>query len=436
MGNRNIEFIANNFLCTGCGGCKYACPKKAINIIETISGYLQAKIDYEKCIHCGVCVKVCPQCNDFGLDSIDKYLLGDVVNSYHGHAVNEKIRHQGQTGGVVTSLLCYLLDSKKIDNAIVNSFDSTISNTLVLNASTKEELIGAAGSYYVQSAVLDKIDPQKKTALVALGCQSQALKYIKNIGLSTPEYIIGLICAGNYSRHYISAISKYSGVKKNKIINFRFRDKISNGWPGKISIQYNNKNVIMEGSIRHKLKPVFESYHCLLCFDQMNIMSDIVVGDPWGIELDDKEKKYGESVIIVRTQKGEVLLKQAVESGYIKIFPLAVEKIFTGQTVETRHRNKLLAAKYWINKKHYRAPKTLENSLFTANKQEIINKNDIFMRLEYTRMLKNIDNKKILYFYKLIYYIIYEIKIKALLPFRMIKKLKKYMKKTNRGQYK
>lgn len=437
MGEKNIEYIVDNCLCTGCGGCKYICPKKAINIIETISGYLQAKIDSEKCIHCGLCVDVCPQCNDPGFRSIDDYLFGDVINSYRGHAANENIRLQGQTGGVVTSLLCYLLDSKKIDSAIVNSFDSKISNTIVLNASTKEELIEAAGSYYVQSAVLEKFDPQKKTAIVVLGCQAQALNYLKKNGLETPEYIIGLICAGNYSRHYISAISKYSGIKKSKITNFRFRDKIPNGWPGKISIKYNEKHVIMDSKIRHKLKPIYESYNCLSCFDQMNIMSDIVVGDPWGIDGDNFDKKRGESVIIVRTQKGQALLEQAAKNGYIEIFPLEADKIFIGQTVETRHKEKLLAAKYWINKKHYIAPKVLENSFFNASKEKINKKFEIFARLEYTKMIKNIKNIEVLYIYRIIYYFINDFIHLAMIPFKMLKIIKrKYTKKRNMESWK
>ncbi|WP_048090938.1 4Fe-4S binding protein [Geoglobus acetivorans] len=42
--------------CTGCGLCEVTCPKSAINVIKTVSGY---HADIEGCIDCGVCTVYC-----------------------------------------------------------------------------------------------------------------------------------------------------------------------------------------------------------------------------------------------------------------------------------------------------------------------------------------------------------------------------------------
>lgn len=49
--------------CYGCGGCVAICPVDAITINDE-----KARIDFEKCIKCLLCEKVCP----LGLIDIEK----------------------------------------------------------------------------------------------------------------------------------------------------------------------------------------------------------------------------------------------------------------------------------------------------------------------------------------------------------------------------
>jgi formate hydrogenlyase subunit 6/NADH:ubiquinone oxidoreductase subunit I len=46
--------------CFGCFACVNACPKDCISMPEDEEGFRYPKIDYEKCIHCGLCLKSCP----------------------------------------------------------------------------------------------------------------------------------------------------------------------------------------------------------------------------------------------------------------------------------------------------------------------------------------------------------------------------------------
>lgn len=49
-----VKVIADKGLCTGCGICENACPKRAITVREF------AEIDMERCTLCGGCINACP----------------------------------------------------------------------------------------------------------------------------------------------------------------------------------------------------------------------------------------------------------------------------------------------------------------------------------------------------------------------------------------
>lgn len=401
MEKENISCIVDNFLCTACGACILSCPQRAISIIEDSAGFLKARIDRSLCINCAKCLDICPQFNFPQFNSLDDYFIGNYLESYIGHANNKRVREVGQSGGIVTALLLYLLDSKKIDNAILNRFNPETLSTEVKLASSDEDVLKSAGSLYVQSSVLSEIDPSKKSAIVTLGCQSQGLMALKRRKLYKPEYIIGLICAGNYSRQYIEAIIGDRYLNKD-IEYFRFRDKRFSGWPGNIAIYLRNGKIInMNPKVRHRLKKVYECYHCLFCFDQMNIMSDLVIGDPWGIKINNNDRTLGESIIIARTEKGKELIDEAISKGYINVMPLQSSLIFSGQTVQTRHKKKVLSAKAWANKNRLAFPKALENKCFDSQ-NDLLDK-DIAMRLKFSYKIARGSEKKYINCFRKLY---------------------------------
>ena len=116
----SVDSVYDSHLCCQCGLCSSICP---VNAIDLIKDYLY--IDEGKCISCGLCYEVCPRSfqvkdlieNMFRRDESVRYTkgLGYYKNIYSARTVKYSIKKVGQNGGIATSLLYYLLESKLVD---------------------------------------------------------------------------------------------------------------------------------------------------------------------------------------------------------------------------------------------------------------------------------------------------------------------------------
>lgn len=81
----------------------------------------------------------------------------------------------------------------------------------------------------------------------------------------------------------------------------------------------------LPSSERVAIKDYFTPPCCRLCFDKMNVLSDVAVGDAWGVN----EGKEGFSVLLACTASGLALLGAAQKSGYLTLEAIEPEQIFT-----------------------------------------------------------------------------------------------------------
>ena len=135
----SVASVSRNLLCTGCGGCMAVCPVGVIAMAESPAGFLTAQVQAH-CIGCGKCRTVCPSVLENTKDIVPEDLLhGKVQAGFIGCAKNPETRLNGQSGGVVTALLAYLLESGQADGAVVNRFDSETRRPKAVIAETAEE---------------------------------------------------------------------------------------------------------------------------------------------------------------------------------------------------------------------------------------------------------------------------------------------------------
>ena len=89
--------------CTGCCACMNACRKQAIKISYGDTFFYEPKVDYDKCISCKKCIKVCPAINFKSLNFTNPKV-------YAAYA-NDEERFTSSSGAVFPVIAKYILEN-------------------------------------------------------------------------------------------------------------------------------------------------------------------------------------------------------------------------------------------------------------------------------------------------------------------------------------
>lgn len=330
MPEKTIQPILDQLLCCGCGACAGSCPVNAISMLRNPAGFLRAELNTTQCICCGKCRTVCPSFPDKPLQ-----LWQEPLAAWCGYAKDPEVRANGQSGGIGTALLLYLLETKQVDAVVVTRLHHGTPETIC--TSDPDTVRASAGSVYAQTAVVETVlkNQEKRLAVVALGCQARAIRKAlpgKNI------LIIGLICGGNMSLRMKDQLLKKMGIRNESDGQFRYRDKKNTGWPGGPSFQSKTGLKTLEPVARMKLKPVYECYRCIVCPEKMNLCADIVLGDPWGFTQTITSR--GNSVVLVYTEQGKAILDSLSKSKVVLI-NIRFKQVLEGQRIDTVYQQTL-----------------------------------------------------------------------------------------------
>lgn len=303
--------VTDKSKCSGCHACYSICPKNAIVMQEDEKGFKYPKIDKEKCINCGLCEKICPIINNRKIKNSPKAYA--VINK------NEGIRLKSSSGGIFYLLANYILDQKGI--IFGAAFDE---NMMVkhISINKKEDISKLMTSKYLQSIIGDTykeckkyLEEDKKVLFTGTPCQVEGLlaylkKDYKNL------YTQDIICHGVPSpkiwKIYLNKLNKKVG---DKPIETNFREK-ELGWNlFELSIIYPNSAYECSHKTDAYMKAFLSNYSlrdsCYNCsFKKMNRLSDITLGDFWGIDNIDStmNDNKGTSLVIINSQKGKELL--------------------------------------------------------------------------------------------------------------------------------
>lgn len=346
MEHKNIQYISDSYLCSNCGACSAICAKDAVSFRWTSMGRMYAQVDAEKCVNCGRCVKVCPSVVDpTPADCSDRF-VGDIKNLYVGRATDESIFKNAQSGGVCTALLTYLFDAKKIECAIVCQMDAG-SPTPEVKArviTDKDELLKTQKSCYTpveMLSVLKQTHDFSSIAFVGLPCHIEGLTNLQkeNKKLSNIKYKIGLICDRTMCRTVMDVFSTYLQPSVIKIDWRRKYDRQEGfHYENAPVVVFSDKDAVnVPNKHRFVMKEYFTSPRCRVCYDKLNVMSDIVLGDPW--RMQNVNMTEGESVVLSRTIVGQELVECAMGNGYISLDKRDLQEVIVGQQIEERRQN-------------------------------------------------------------------------------------------------
>ena len=249
-------------------------------------------------------------------------LLGNYINCYVGYSKDKEIRWKATSGGIVSSLLIFLLKEELIDGALVTKMNETEPlkpETFI--ARSKEEVLSACGSKYCPVPINQMIKAMKEMmsrkgtyAIVGLPCHIKSLRKVESLNKKIEDQkslYVGLFCSHTVSFVGTEVLLQRMGIRPKDVHELKYRGR---GWPGTLSIR------LKDGSVR--LLPFlyywgslftpffFTPMGCILCSDVTNELADISIGDAWLPELK-KRDRVGTSIVISRTSLGEETLRVA-----------------------------------------------------------------------------------------------------------------------------
>lgn len=340
----NIHKVSDSYMCSNCGACKSVCPKEAIDFMWSSMGRMYAHVN-DKCIHCGICTKVCPSINNAASVLKDPY-VGNIEALYTGRATDDVIFRNAQSGGAVTAVLTYLFESHKIDCAVVCRMKAgdtpVVESALITDAS---ELAQSQKSCYTpvdMLSILKQARDYKSVAVVGLPCHIEGLSLLQTKAkrFQNVKYKLGLICDRTLCASILDLlVGKYAEAfnEKNVKIDWRRKYLKTNKFQYKsapIVIHSEKEEHTVPNHVRFFLKEPFTPPRCRVCTDKINVMADLVFGDPWRMENIDWVK--GESVIIARTILGNDLIKEMQAVGVLQLNLRRNDEIITGQLIPER----------------------------------------------------------------------------------------------------
>lgn len=313
--------------CSGCTACENDCPVCAINMIQDIEGFLYPKINLDLCIQCGRCQRVCP----FNEKKF-KVMKNDNPEAYGVKHKNKEVIDKSTSGGAFTLLSDYILLEKGIIYGV--GFDENL-NVIHKRIITNKERDEIRGSKYVQSDIRnifklikkDLID-NKKVLFTGTPCQVAGLKSWLKEEYSN-LFTCDIICHGVPSPLLWDEQKKIIRKKyNNEMVDYKFRIK-KNGWHDHHErIILKNKKYDSESVFSQRYKKLFMKnltlrpacYNCY--YSNIKRVSDVTIGDFWGIEnhYPEKDDNKGTSLVLINTKKGEKLFdKVKSNSKYFNI---------------------------------------------------------------------------------------------------------------------
>lgn len=302
--------------CTGCGLCK-------------AMGMADLHKDEKGFFHPDTITKIKEICPASGIQcaSFDKTeIWGRNYGIFLGYTNDDSLRKKASSGGIISQISCYLLESKSVDCVIhIGADENNPTKTAVYFSKNVDEVKSHCGSRYAISSPLlciNKINPKKKYAFVGKPCDVVALRnYMKQV----PElqksivYLLSFFCMGVPSEEAQKKLLSELDCVNCKSLTYR-----GNGWPGfTVATDINGNTSQMDyDSSWGKILGRDLMTACKYCIDGIGEMADISCGDAWYLTENQKpdfQEHDGRNVVFARTEAGLALLNEMRHSGDISI---------------------------------------------------------------------------------------------------------------------
>lgn len=290
---RNVAEVGE--LCTGCGTCVAICPPGVISMEINHDRGVYEPVITGGCDGCGLCLRVCPgievdladlNMRVFGREPDDP-LLGNYEACYVGHSMDDKIRYDSSSGGMITQILLYLLEEGLIDGALVTRMNPERPlEPEPFIARTPEDIIEARGSKYcpvpANVALREIIEEPGRYAVVGLPCHIHGIRKAQKFNRKLRErivYHLGIVCNHTPTFKATLFLLERVGVKPEDVQGIHYRGE---GWPGSLRVETGSGDILLLPEYWGSgFGQLFMPGRCRMCCDHMAELSDMSFADPW-----------------------------------------------------------------------------------------------------------------------------------------------------------
>ena len=241
-------------------------------------------------------------------------------------ATNPEILEKAENGGAVTSLLKFLLESNTVEGVLNIKKEKDVYDGIPTFTTDADELIKTAGSLHCAPTMISDIIARhlkdEKIAVTTKPCDAMAIdEIIKRCGINRDNiYMIGLNCGGTVQPIVAEKMIKLfydidpEEVVSEEINKGKFIVELADGTEKSVKID----DLEDEGYGRRE--------NCQRCELKIPRKADVACGN-WG-------SSKGYTFVEINTPKGEQLIQNAIDNGYIEAKEASEKQIKIRKKVE------------------------------------------------------------------------------------------------------
>ncbi|MCL4237702.1 MAG: Coenzyme F420 hydrogenase/dehydrogenase, beta subunit C-terminal domain [Anaerolineae bacterium] len=275
---------------------------------------------------------------NFTPDQLRRY-VGEFEQCYFTYAADDAVHANAASGGSVSALLIYLLESGQIGGALVcrTALRAAKPRPEFIIARTREEIMVAQGSKYAAVYFANDALPlieafDGRLAVVALPCDATILQRARARSAALDARIalvITLFCGHNSEPALTDAIVDRLGQGHGPLTGYHWR---IGHWRGSLEATFADGAQVVkpfETFSDYRNLYFFAQPKCHHCFDHFGYHCDISAGDIWSPRM--KANPIKHTALIARTPAGSALIAAALRDGVLIGSEEPVDEIANGQ---------------------------------------------------------------------------------------------------------
>ena len=340
----SLDGVVKNHLCMGCGACAAARPDLVTMVDTEAHGRRPRLKSTATAAESRELAEICPgrEIRFAPAKTYDEAAWGPILEVWEGHALDPELRFRGSSGGVVSALALHGIEAGTAAGVVQVRArkDQPLLNETVISRS-RTDVLAASASRYSPASPCERLPDVRadgrKHVFVGKPCDVAGASRLMQGDAALRDSIgltISIFCAGTPSQSATKALIRGLGISNDaQIEDVRYR---GNGWPGLMAVRYRET---ADGPSKTSSMTYAEGWgkylsnntqwRCRVCADHIGEHADLSVGDPWYRPVGANER--GESLIIVRSERGRQALRAAVADGFLTVTRRSIETLAASQ---------------------------------------------------------------------------------------------------------